>query len=105
MTCQSHSPGPPNLRNKIESGENPMTTQLKSDTARMNGAKSQGPKTAEGRAKFSRNAVKHGLSSRNPVVLECENDDDFQALHNNQMEIHQPPTPADQDLVDRMLQG
>jgi len=80
-----------------------MTTQLKSDTARVNGAKSQGPKTAEGRATSSRNAVKHGLSSRNPFVLECENDDDFQALHNNQMEIHQPATPAEQDLVDQMV--
>jgi len=82
-----------------------MTTQLKSDTARVNGAKSQCPKTAEGRAKSSRNAVKHGLSSRNPLILECENDDDFQALHNNQMEIHQPATPAEQDLVDQMVQG
>ena len=80
-----------------------MPTQLKSDTARANGAKSRGPKTAEGRAKSSRNAVKHGLSSRNPLVLECENDDDFQALHNNQMEIHQPATPAEQDLVDQMV--
>jgi len=82
-----------------------MTTQLKSDTARVNGAKSQCPKTAEGRAKFSRNAVKHGLSSRNPLVLESENDDDFQALHNNQIEIHQPATPAEQDLVGQMVQG
>ena len=65
-----------------------MPTQLKSDTARLNGAKSQGPKTAEGRANSSRNAVKHGLSSRNPLVLECDNDDGFQALHDNQMEIH-----------------
>src|SRR5258708_25020905 len=80
-----------------------MPTQLKSDTARVNGAKSQGPITAEGRATSSRNAVKHGLSSRNPLVLECENDDDFQALQNNQMEIHQPATPAEQDLVDQMV--
>src|SRR3989442_14450843 len=83
--------------------ENLMPTQLKSDTARVNGAKSQGPKTAEGRAKSSRNATKHGLSSRNPLVLECENDDDFEALHVNQMEIHQPATPAEKDLVDQMV--
>src|SRR5712691_3327723 len=79
-----------------------MPTKLKSDTARANGSKSQGQKTAEGRAKSSRNAVKHGLSSRNPLVLECENDDDFQAVHDNQMEIHQPATPAEKDLVDQM---
>src|SRR6266540_1598642 len=80
-----------------------MTTQLKSDTARVNGAKSHGPKTAEGRAKSSRNATKHGLSSRNPLVLECENEDDFQAVHEQQMEIHQPATPAEKDLVDQMV--
>src|SRR5262245_51885044 len=80
-----------------------MTTQLKSDTARVNGAKSQGPKTAEGRAISSRNATKHGLSSRNPVVLECENDEDYEALHQSQMEIHQPATAAERDLVDQMV--
>src|SRR5207253_2064195 len=57
----------------------PMPTQLRSDTARANGAKSHGPATAEGCAKSSRNAVKHGLFSRNPLVLECETDDDFEA--------------------------
>ena len=80
-----------------------MPTQLKSDTARANGAKSQGPKTASGRAKSSRNAVKHGLSSRNPLVLECENQADFQALHDHQMEIHQPANAAEADLVDQMI--
>src|SRR5262245_20239804 len=80
-----------------------MTTQLKSDTARVNGAKSQGPKTAEGRAISSRNATKHGLSSRNLVILECENDEDFEALRQSQMEIHQPATAAERDLVDQMV--
>jgi hypothetical protein len=80
-----------------------MPTQLKSDTARANGAKSHGPTTAEGRAKSSRNATKHGLSSRNPLVLECENQEDFQAVHDQQMEIHQPATPAEKDLVDQMV--
>jgi len=80
-----------------------MPTQLKSDTARVNGAKSQGPKTAEGREISSRNSTKHGLSSRNPLVLECENADHFQSVHDSQMEIHQPATPAEQDLVDQMI--
>ena len=80
-----------------------MPTQLRSDTARANGAKSHSPATAEGRENSSRNAVKHGLFSRNPLVLECENDDDFEVLHNSQMEIHQPATPAEKDLVDQMV--
>jgi hypothetical protein len=80
-----------------------MSTQLKSDTARANGAKSQGPKTAQGREISSRNSTKHGLSPRNPLVLECESDDDFQSVHDSQMEIHQPVTPAEMDLVDQMI--
>ena len=80
-----------------------MPTQLKSETARANGAKSQGPKTAQGREISSRNSTKHGLSSRNLLVLECENADDFQAVHDSQMEIHQPATPAEKDLVDQMI--
>jgi hypothetical protein len=80
-----------------------MPTQLKSETARVNGAKSQGPKTAEGREKSSGNSFKHGLSARNIVVLECENEDDFWTVHNEQMEIHQPATPAERDLVDQMV--
>src|SRR6266516_1150060 len=103
MTCQSQPSVLYNLRHKIESGETLIPSQLKSDTARLNGAKSQGPKTAEGRAKSSRNALKHGLSSRNRLVLECENEDDFQTVHNQQMEIHQPATPAEKDLVDQMV--
>ena len=34
----------------------------------INGGGSTGPKTAEGKARSSRNAVKHGLSSPNPVI-------------------------------------
>ena len=80
-----------------------MPTQLKSETARVNGAKSHGPKTAEGREKSSANSFKHGLSARNIVVLESENDEDFWTVHNDQMEIHQPATPAEKDLVDQMV--
>src|SRR5437667_3801653 len=80
-----------------------MPTQLRSDTARANGAKSHGPATAEGREKSSRNTAKHGLYSRNPLVNESKNDDDFEALHRSQTEIHQPATPAEKDLVDQMV--
>jgi hypothetical protein len=85
--------------------EKRMPSQLKSETARINGAKSRGPKTAEGREKSSRNSVTHGLTGRNIVVLECENQDDFWAVHAEPMEIHQPATPAEKDLVEQMVSG
>src|SRR5258708_1610842 len=49
-----------------------MPTELKSETARANGAKSHGPITTEGKEKSSKNALKHGMTSRNIYILECE---------------------------------
>jgi hypothetical protein len=53
-----------------------MPSQLKSDTARANGAKSRGPKSAATREKSSRNSLSHGLTSRHMLLLECENKND-----------------------------
>jgi hypothetical protein len=57
-----------------------MTSELKSATARANGAKSRGPESPETRKKSSRNSLKHGFTARNTTVLECECDDDFQEM-------------------------
>jgi hypothetical protein len=55
-----------------------MPSKLKSDTARVNGAKSRGPKTAAGLEKSSHNALSHGLTARHTLVLECENLEEFE---------------------------
>src|ERR1700730_12115164 len=51
-----------------------MTSELRSAASRANGAKSKGPKTAEGREKSSRNSLNHGFTSKKPIVLKCENE-------------------------------
>ena len=76
-----------------------MPSQLKSDTARANGAKSRGPKSAETKEKSSRNSLRHGFTSRHSILLECENEDEFQELEQELAATHQPATPAQQDLV------
>jgi hypothetical protein len=48
--------------------------------SRTNGAKSKGPKTAEGKARSSQNALKHGLRARKWVVLHGENAAEFERL-------------------------
>ena len=55
----------------------------KTESSRINGARSQGPKTEEGKRRSSLNAVTHGLLS-NGVVLQHESQETFDlvlALH------------------------
>ena len=81
-----------------------MVSNLKSETARANGAKSRGPTTAEGKEKSSRNAVKHGLTSGSGnILLDSEDPDEFQQIFNKLLGIHEPATPAENDLVEEMV--
>ena len=69
-----------------------MPSQLRSDTARANGAKSRGPKSAETKEKSSRNSLRHGFTSRHTILLECENEDEFQDLEESPARWFQGPT-------------
>ena len=55
-----------------------MTTLLKTEANRENALASTGPKTAEGRAIVSGNAIRHGLLSWKPVIPGLENPEDWQ---------------------------
>ncbi|MCE3247335.1 MAG: hypothetical protein K0R41_1160 [Geminicoccaceae bacterium] len=48
--------------------------------SRKNGARSSGPKTAEGKARSAQNALKHGLRAQKHVVLPDEDGGEFRAL-------------------------
>ena len=81
-----------------------MVSNLKSETARANGAKSRGPATAEGKEKSSRNAIKHGLTAGNGnILLDCEDPNQFDEVLNKLLGIHEPATPAERDLVEEMF--
>jgi hypothetical protein len=79
-----------------------MTSQLKSETARINGAKSKGPKTPETRAKSARNGVKHGLTAVSTIILACESEDEFNKLLAQFVASHLPVGAAEQDTVEQM---
>src|SRR5436305_5478767 len=80
-----------------------MPSQLRSDTARANGAKSRGPKSAEGKEKSSKNALTHGFTAHHTLLLECENTGQFNEMREEFTAVHRPATPAEQDLVDEMI--
>src|SRR5229473_928634 len=77
-----------------------MPSQLKSDTARANGAKSKGPKTAETREISSRNSLKHGYTARHNMLLACEDPDLFQRMVDEYTAFYQPANPVERDLVE-----
>ena len=80
-----------------------MPSQLKSDTARINGAKSNGPKSAETRAISSRNSLIHGLTARHTTVLECENHAEFEEILAGYFDTYKPANPAQENLVNEMV--
>jgi hypothetical protein len=57
-----------------------MSTKAQIKANRQNAMKSIGPKTAEGKAVVSQNAVKHGLFAAE-AVIKGENQADYQAYH------------------------
>lgn len=74
----------------------------KSQTSRLNGAKSRGPITESGRARSSQNALKHGLTSQT-LVLPSEDPADFDALLAAYLNQLRPIGPIELDLVHEMV--
>lgn len=78
-----------------------MSSILRINANRINGAKSRGPVTAEGKAIASQNALKHGLLARS-VVLRNECNDGFEAAHAALRAELQPRTYVENELVEIM---
>jgi hypothetical protein len=55
-------------------------SNARAEASRKNGAKSPGPRTAEGRARSSQNALKHGMRAEKHVLLPDEDAAEFAAL-------------------------
>ena len=79
-----------------------MSSQLKSDTARANGAKSHGPVTPQGRATSSRNSLRHGFAAKS-VVLPTESSPEFQALLDSYLVQFDPQGGVEEELVQTMV--
>jgi hypothetical protein len=55
-------------------------SSARAEASRLNGAKSRGPKTPEGKARAAQNALKHGFRAQKYVVLPDEDAAAFEAL-------------------------
>jgi hypothetical protein len=78
-----------------------MPTNRKSESARINGAKSKGPITSEGKAKSSKNALRHGLTAEF-AVLGHESEDDFRLLFDSYLDRYHPADAIEMELVHSM---
>jgi hypothetical protein len=78
-----------------------MPSKSKSESARINGAKSKGPVTPEGKARSSRNALRHGLTA-GFTLLVSESQPDFQLFLDAYIHRYQPADAVEMDLVQSM---
>ena len=76
-----------------------MTSEKQKASNRRNAQHSTGPKTVEGKAAISMNAIKHGLSARVPVLPD-EEPQAFQELSEQLREEFQPVGMMETLLVD-----
>ena len=79
-----------------------MTTQKKTEANRRNATKSTGPKTAEGKAKTSRNAVKPGALAVVPVLRGMEVSEDWDTHLRGVRSSLNPVGYIEEVLVDRI---
>ena len=71
-----------------------MRTDKQIEASKTNGAKSQGPKTPEGKAKSAQNANRHNLAGGHIVLLSNESIHEFKAFSNGYYERSLRPTPS-----------
>ena len=80
-----------------------MSTLTRAESARINGAKFRGPKTIEGKARSSRNALTHGMTCAPRVTLVNESDPDFMPVYHAYKEIYKPKDQEELDFLDAMV--
>ncbi|MHC4556587.1 MAG: hypothetical protein ACYTFW_02815 [Planctomycetota bacterium] len=79
-----------------------MSTQKQINANRQNAQKSTGPRTAEGKAAVSQNAVKHGLFA-SEAVIKGENQADFYLYHEEMLGELAPVGAMESMLAERFV--
>jgi len=79
-----------------------MTTEAQTIANRRNAQKSTGPRTPQGKAGISQNAIKHGLSARQ-TVISSESQADFNLYRGHILDELAPETPMESLLAERIV--
>jgi hypothetical protein len=79
-----------------------MSTEAQTLANRRNAQKSTGPRTSEGKAIVSQNAVKHGLLARHDVIS-SESQDDFRLYRDQLLAELAPASPMESILAERIV--
>ena len=72
---------------------------------RANAARSTGPRTPEGKASSSQNAIKHGLASSRFTVVRVEDPAQLQELRANLLHCYQPVNTQEIEVLDCMARA
>lgn len=81
---------------------NPKPPLTRPEQSRINGAKSKGPATATGKARSSRNALKHGLTAKKHTVLDVEDKSEYDAVSNAAVDEFRPQSAYALRLVEKL---
>ena len=80
-----------------------MASAAQERANRLNAARSTGPRTEAGKQRTKFNAIRHGLTS-SQVVLVSEDKEDFEELRRQFHEDHKPAGKTEETLVDEIAQ-
>ena len=79
-----------------------MSTEAQIKANRENSQKSTGPRSAEGKAAISKNAVKHGLFA-NENLIKGESAEEFEAFRDEMLAELAPVGPVESMLAERFV--
>jgi hypothetical protein len=75
-----------------------MISEIQAEANQANAEHSTGPRTEEGKARSSQNAIKHGAFAKS-IVLSGESQEEFDAMHDGFIKDHNPEGETERGLV------